>query len=78
MRSPFSTVPPCAKLTSDMPLSDRYQRVLDALYPERIDMRRTSERYDELMDTAQRTGRTIIFSLGVIKAAELVFKKRFL
>lgn len=61
-----------------MRLSDRYQRVLDALYPEREAMSRRPERVEELLDAAQHYGKTIIFALGVVKAAELIFKKTIL
>lgn len=54
-----------------------YDKLREALSIERTDMRNQS-RYDDLMEAAERTARTLIFSLGVIKAAELVFKKRFL
>lgn len=37
-----------------------------------------TNRRDDLIDAAQHYGRTIIFALGVVKAAELVFKKRIL
>lgn len=56
----------------------RYDKVFDALYPEREEMRQRTERIEELKETAIHYGRTIIFALGVVKAVELTFKTRLL
>lgn len=41
-------------------------------------MRSNRSKYDDILDGMQRTAKSLVFTLGVIKAAELVFKKRFL
>lgn len=55
---------------------DELKKLQGPYLREEPDMRQS--RYDELLESAQHYGRTIIFALGVVKAVELVFKKRFL